>query len=61
MLDKFLAVISMATFVSFLGVVAVFVNEPDLWAVLVIVVMMGIYDFFLTARGDNRESKRDGS
>ncbi len=61
MLDKILAVLSMATFVSFLGVVAVFVNEPDLWAVIVFVVSLGIYDFFLTIRGDDRESKPDGA
>lgn len=55
MLDKFLATISMLSLIAFMGVVAVFVNELDLWIVIVVVLIMGSYDFFREIR---RESQK---
>ncbi len=42
MLDKVFAVIGMLGLISFVGVVAVFVMEPDLWIVTIAVIGIGI-------------------
>lgn len=55
MLDKFLATLSILSLVAFMGVVAVYVNEPDLWIIIIVVLIMAIYDFFLQIR---RESQK---
>lgn len=45
MADKFLAIVSVALFVIFLGFVAIWVNEIDLWIVVAIVSAMAVFDF----------------
>ncbi len=45
MADKIIALLSIAAFIGFVGVVVVFVNEPDLWVVALVVSAMGLYDF----------------
>ncbi len=55
MLDKFLATLSILSLVAFMGVVAVYVNEPDLWIIIIIVLIMGIYDFFREIRRENQK------
>lgn len=55
MLDKFLATLSILSLVAFLAVVAVYVNEPDLWIIIIVVLIMGIYDFYREIR---RESQK---
>lgn len=55
MLDKFLATVSIATLVVFMGIVAVFVNEPDLWIVIVAVLIMAIFDFVTTLREEKKK------
>ncbi len=42
MLDKVFAVIGMLGLISFVGVVAVFVMEPDLWIVTIAVIGIGV-------------------
>ena len=50
MVDKLLAAIAMATLVAFVMIVAVYVNEPELWIVTILVLAMAIYDFVQSFR-----------
>ncbi len=45
MLDKILAFISISMFIAFMMVVTVYVNEPALWVIVVIGLVMGTFDF----------------
>ena len=49
-LDRILAVLSIVGLIAFMGVVTVFVNEIDLWIVVVLVLLMAAYDFWRTLR-----------
>lgn len=51
MLDKFLALISIACFAGFVGILVYYVTEPDLTIICVAVVAMALIDFFLLTRG----------
>ncbi len=42
MLDKIFAVVSMLAVIAFMGVVTVFVMEPDLWIVTILVLSIAI-------------------
>lgn len=42
MLDKIFATIGMLGVIAFMGVVTVFVMEPDLWVVTIVVISIGI-------------------
>lgn len=44
--DRILAVVSIALFVGFMGIVAYFVREPELWVIFVVVALLAIYDFW---------------
>lgn len=48
--DRILAVLSMALFVGFLGILAYYVSDPALWVVLAVVTLMGCYDFWAELR-----------
>lgn len=50
MLDKIMATISLAAFIGFMLIVLVWINEIDLWIIVVIVLAMAIYDFVLANR-----------
>ena len=50
MVDKVLAAASILILVAFMSVVTVYVNEPDLWIVVIIVLAMGAYDFWRSFR-----------
>jgi len=52
MLDKILATLSLAMLVAFMMVIAVYVNEPNLWVVIVVVLIMAAYDFRRGLRRD---------
>ena len=54
MADKLVAVASLVGLIAFMGVVVWFVNEPDLWIVVIIVLVMASYDFWLTLRRSNK-------
>ena len=58
MLDRALAIISILALVAFMGIVTWFVNEPDLWIVVLIVLAMASYDFWRDLRPGKRP-KRD--
>ena len=45
MLDKIFAVIGMLGVITFMGIVTVFVMEPDLWVVTIVVLCIGISFF----------------
>ena len=50
MLDKLLALISIACFAGFVGVLVYYVKEPDLTIICVAVVAMALLDFLLLTR-----------
>lgn len=50
MSDKIMAILALATMIASLAVVAVFVPDNDLIAVIVLVSAMAIYDFWQTLR-----------
>jgi hypothetical protein len=45
MLDKIFAIIGMLALVAFMGVVTVFVMEPDLWFITILVLAIGVIFF----------------
>jgi len=50
MADKIMAVVALATMIAFLGVVAWFVPDIDLIAVIALVSLLAIYDFWESLR-----------
>jgi hypothetical protein len=63
MADRFLAIVSVALFVIFLGFVAIWVNEIDLWIVVAIVSAMAVFDFLrelYQMQSGNGESSKPG-
>jgi hypothetical protein len=58
MLDKIFAIIGMLALVAFMGVVTVFVMEPDLWFITILVLAIGVIFFVreLKELGDKTES-----
>ena len=61
MVDKLLACMSLILLAAFVGVVVWFVNEPDLWVVVVLVVAMAAYDFWVTFRKADNGSRGSGA
>ena len=60
MLDKIFAAIGLLTLIAFLGIVTVYVMEPDLWVVTVIVVVIGSIFIVRELRsGNNRAEGED--
>ena len=57
MTDKIMAVIALATVLSFMGVVAWFVPHPDLIGVIVLVGALAIYDFWDSFRSRRRKGR----
>ena len=57
MLDKFLAAVSILALISFMSIVVVWVNEPDLWIITVAVLAMAVYDFVTTTRKNEEKNK----
>ena len=50
MTDKALAALWLLLMAGFMGIVAWFVNEPDLWTILVLCVGMVAFDFVSSNR-----------
>ena len=50
MLDKLLALMSVACFTGFVGILVYYVREPDLTIICAAVVLMALFDFFLLTR-----------
>ncbi len=63
MLDRVFAAIGMLGVIAFMGVVTVFVMEPDLWVVTIVVIGIGIAYFVneLRASGSHIESDDDSN
>jgi len=51
MSDKIMAIVALVTMIATVGVVAVFVPDKDLIAVIVLVSLLASYDFWDTFRG----------
>ncbi len=63
MLDKVFAAIGMLGVIAFMGVVTIFVMEPDLWVVTIVVIGIGIAYFVqeLRAGGSHFEDDDDSN
>ncbi len=59
MLDKIFATIGMLGVIAFMGVVTVFIMEPDLWVVTTVVI--GIAIFFLVQDLKDIDSQSEGN
>lgn len=57
MLDKILAVISLAALIGFMLIVLIWINEIDLWIISVVVLLMAVFDFFYETRNAGGSSK----
>jgi hypothetical protein len=57
MLDVILRIAALAAFVASLAVLVIFVPEPDLVVVLLLVAAMAIYDFLLRPILSNRRRR----
>jgi len=57
MADKIFAPIALALFIGFIAFLAIYVNEPDLWIVLIVVAILASYDFWQALRGGNGQSQ----
>ncbi len=60
MLNRGFAVIGMLGFVAFMGVVTMFVMEPDLWIVTLIVLAIAAAFIWQDLRADGSHVKGDG-
>ena len=54
MADRILLIVSLAMLFAFMGVVATFVDEPDLWMVIILGLGLAVYDFWTTVRAAKR-------
>ncbi len=61
MLDRIFAVVSMLAVIAFMGVVTVFVMEPDLWIVTILVLSIAIVFIWreLKAGGSHLEDSEE--
>ena len=58
MVDKIVAPLAILLFLAFVAFLAVYVNEIDLWVVVVAVSAMGVLDFWLELRGRNNNNSK---
>lgn len=61
MTDTILALLAYLLLVAFMGIVAVFVNVPSLWSVILLVLGLAFYDFWSTVRETNGAGNGNGS
>lgn len=52
MADHIIAPLCLAVFLAFLGFLAVYIGELDLWVVILGVAMLAVTDFVATLRGN---------
>jgi hypothetical protein len=59
MLGKIFAIVGMLALIAFMGIVTVFVMEPDLWFITILVLAIGIIFFVREFKevGDKSESR----
>ncbi len=61
MLDKIFATIGFLGLIAFMGVVTMFVMEPDLWSVTIVVLCIGIVFVWRDLKaGDNQSEREEG-
>ena len=56
MIQRILAILTVSLLVAFMGVLAAFVNRPNLWIVVILGLGFAIYDFWTTARGEEADT-----
>ena len=59
MTDRILALLALAGFIIFLGIIIAYVPHPDLVTVSVVVIVMACYDFWRELF--NRKDKKNGT
>jgi hypothetical protein len=57
MLDKVLAVISLAGLITFVSILMVYVAEIDLTIITVVVLIMAVFDFYLLTRSPPKSDR----
>ncbi len=61
MLDRIFAIIGFLALIAFMGVVTMFVMEPDLWIVTIVVLCIGIAFVWRDLKaGDNQREREKG-
>ena len=61
MLDRIFAAIGFLGLIAFMGVVTMFVMEPDLWIVTIVVLCIGIVFVWQDLKsGDNKSKREEG-
>ncbi len=61
MLDRVFAIIGFLALIAFMGVVTMFVMEPDLWIVTIVVLCIGIAFVWRDLKaGDNQSERKEG-
>lgn len=54
MTDRIMAAVALVLFVGFLGFIATYIDEPDLWLITGAVALMAAYDFVRSLRNNSR-------
>lgn len=57
-LDWILSVVALTGFITFLGIVAVFVPEPDLLIVIGVTLLLAVFDFWVRPLVKGRRERR---
>ena len=61
MLDRIFAILGFLALIAFMGVVTMFVMEPDLWIVTIVVLCIGIAFVWRDLKaGDNKSEREEG-
>ena len=58
MLDKALAVVAIASLITFMGVLITYIREVDLTVVSIVVLIMAAYDFYLLNKAPPQSEDR---
>jgi len=53
MADKIIAPLAILLFLAFVAFLAIYINEIDLWVVIVAVSAMGVFEFWQSLRNQN--------
>ena len=59
MLDRVFAIIGFLALIAFMGVVTMFVMEPDLWIVTILVLCIGIAFVWQDLKAGDNQSERE--
>ena len=58
MADKIIAPFAILLFLAFIAFLAIYINEIDLWIVIIAVGAMGVFEFWQSLRGQKNGNQR---